>query len=324
MIYGIDTLAGVKYKQALRALPPDCALGFFAETFGDAYSLVANELRQGHGVRLQLLWQDNHVYGRTHIEKAKKLIKKYYSLIEEYPDKLFISPFCEHRLTNIDAIFDELAKAGPECMQLVNASIPGGSLSKKYINEVHGEDKRIPGGRYFYSYDGTACVDSDIEKMKERHKNAELFFMWTYQCNGVLKERKKNEPKIPIPQRKAWANKDLLKSLWVLHKDKDSSASLPKRHLWKSHAEQTKNQPLEMEPRACKPVCIMPEKVPYLELMRDGKVIAKSSKAYSYADGRWRYYFDKYGWTYGVCELLAGGKKLGVVDGGYRQNEYRS
>lgn len=318
MQYGIDTLAGVKYKQVLRALPPECALGFFAETFGDAYELVAKKLKRGHPVRVQLCWSDTHQYGTKELKRAKELMFKYKPLTEKY-ENLYISPFCENHRQDMDKVLDELSAIAPQA-KLVNSSLPEGSLSKKYINEIHGTDLRIPSGRYFYSYDGTACVDSNIEKMKERHKKAELFMMWTYQCNGKCNEKDKT----PRSSRKAWANKDLLRSLWVLHKGKDSSASLSKRHLWKSHAEQTKNQPLEMEPRACKPVCITPEKVPYLELKRGGKVIAKSSKAYSYADGRWRYYLDKYGWTYGVCKLWAGDKMLGVVDGGFRENEYRS
>lgn len=321
MKFGIDCLGGVKYSREVARLDKNLAVGIFAETFGDASALIGGLLKQGRTVRVQLTWADDHNYTDRHFRRAAELVKAYRRFAVENKNRFFVSPFCEHRLKTPDAYLNRLQALAPE-MVLVNSPDGFGSLSSKYLNEVHGEDKRTPKGEYLYSYDGTAAVDSDVEAMKKKRAGAILFFMWTYQCNG----RANDHDDTPRIQRAAWPNADLLASLKALTVAKSSDAALPKNHLWKSHAEQTTNGALTGDRRACKPVLISPIKVPQVKLIDGaGKVVAVSSAPQPFSDGkRWRYYFPQYGYKYGVVKLQYGNKINGVVDGGFRENEYRS
>jgi len=158
--------------------------------------------------------------------------------------------------------------------------------------------------------------------MKKRHERSEIFFLWTYQFNGKCNEKDKT----PRPQRKAWPTDDLINSIIKLFEEKGQT-QLSRNRLWKSHAEHTKNEPLEKEPRACKPVYITPAKVREVILKdaNDGTVI-NSGPPSLYADGRWRYYFSDYGYKFckrGNLTILEGGKKVGIVNPAFREGVFR-
>lgn len=323
MKFGIDTLGGARYfREILKIATPDLAFGFFAETFGDSYKFVNALLSKGCTVRVQLCWADDHNYTDLHFRRAAGLVRKYRGLAVAHKGRLFVSPFCEHRLKTPDIYLTKLQALAPE-MVLVNSPDGTGALSRKFMNEVHGEDKRTPSTQYIYSYDGTAAVDSDVEAMKAKRAGALIFFMWTYQCNG----RANDHDTTPRERRAAWPNNDLLKSLLMLTHPKDPQVNLTKGNLWKSHCEQTDNETLTPNKRACKPVFISPVKVPKIVLIDpvNGKQVVESGPPSPYADGkRQRYYFPDYGYKYGLVQVKAGTKILGIIDGGFRENEYRS
>jgi hypothetical protein len=99
--------------------------------------------------------------------------------------------------------------------------------------------------------------------------------------------------------------------------------ALPKSWLWKSHADQHDVPP---EARAHKPVLLSPVKAKHFELVGDGgAVVGKSGGPQPFEDGRWRYYFPKFGYELpGRYELRAGGKVFGVINPGFREGEFRN
>jgi hypothetical protein len=106
--------------------------------------------------------------------------------------------------------------------------------------------------------------------------------------------------------------------------------SLPSDSIWKAFAEQDAVPP---PPRTSKPVLITPQKVQCFELVTtSGQTIATSGGPLPYDDGRWRYYFDSYGYVLAdraiaiqgnpVVQVNGGGSTLGTVNPAFRQNDY--
>lgn len=289
-MFGLDFLALPKYADlARREMPEGWALGFFDNTFGNASPHAERILDTGRVplMRVHLLWSDPHSFGDKDIKQVRKLARKYQALKQKYPSAIVeISPFCEHNLKNPDKYLDIVKQEAPDCKP-VNTPDKG-AFSKRYKNEVHHANKR-PQGRYNFSYDGASCVDADVEKDKAFHSGADIFFFWASQFNG----RKTTKDTTPRPQRKAWPTSELIDSIIYLHRSA-GNVTLPKNWLWKSHAEQ---HTTPAEPRAWKPVFIIPPKVSRVELVADnGQVIAVSAGPQPYEDGRFRYYFNQFGY----------------------------
>ena len=296
-MFGLDFLGLAKFKDvAFREFPEGWALGFFDNTFGDALPAAERIIASGRCplIRVHLLWSDRHSFGDSDIKKVRKLSRKYQALKQRHPNLIVeISPFCEHNLKNPDKYLDIVKQEAPDCIP-VNTPDKG-AFSKRYKNETHHSSKR-PAGKYNFSYDGISAVDADVMRDKKTHSGADVFFFWIPQFNG----RKTTKDTTPRPQRKAWPTSELIDSVIYLRKD-SGVVTLPKNYLLKSHAEQ---HTTPAEPRAFKPVFIIPQKVNRVELVaRNGQVIAVSSGPQPYEDGRWRYYFSQYG--YQISEKAA-------------------
>lgn len=319
MIYGLDLLAGAKYKsEVLRHLPPGWALGVFANTFSDAFSLVERVAKGGKCplIRIQLVWKDDHKFGNKELQLAIKEARRYeklggFSQIE-------LSPFCEHNLNNPDEWLSKVQDAAPSC-RIVNTPWKG-AFSKRFKNEVHGSHKK-PNGAYNYSYDGTNCVDSNVTKDKEQYGDSETFFFWHPRFN--LKWSMKDAT--PRPQRKATPTGDLIKSIIYLATSKGNT-SIPKNWLVKSHSENHGPTNGVPDQKADKLLIIAPHKADEIVLKRSGKVIDKLRYYGSFngMPGTHRYYSKNWGYKNGGdLEVFIKGKKYGVINGGFRDGIYR-
>lgn len=321
MIFGMDYLAGALYgNNLIKAHPNGFASGFFAETFGDAFPVIRKLLKTGKCplVRINLLWEDSHNYGNKHINKIKILAKKCEALANEFPDiDVRVAPFTEHNIAKPDKYLDITQLAAPNCL-IINTPWQGG-FSKKYINEIHGSHKK-PMGRYQYSYDGTEVTNSDVEKDKNTHKDAEVFFLWSNRFNLRWSEKDTTPRPVRIKEAKDRApSVDYIKSIAYLAENK-GIYNLDKKTLLKSHSEKHDKADLKGD----KLLFITPPKVKEIILKRDGVVIGKLPYYGLFEDGRHRYYAPQMAFKYGKnVEVWAGNKKLGTVNCGFRSAPFR-
>jgi hypothetical protein len=329
MIYGLDYLGGARYADLLfREHPAGWAAGIFANTFGDSRRVVQRLMDSGRcpRFRVHLLWSDTHTFGTRAIAEAVAEAKRWRAIVSQYKAAIQISPWCEHneKAALLYKLRDAVLNVLPDC-EYVNTPWKGDIL-RGVLNEIHGTHK-APSGPYLYSFDGLPCVDSDVQLLKETHSRSDTHYLWTSQFNG----RKNPNDTTPRPQRKAWPTADLIDSVIYLHRDR-GAVSIPRRWLWKSHADQ--HSAPKPEPRALKPVFIIPPKVKRVELVADnGQVVAISSAPSPFSDGRWRYYFSQYGYQiaekarriqgHSVCKLILDGKVRGTVNAAFRAGSFR-
>lgn len=223
MIYGLDVLGLAKYPEIIKYWPNGYAAGVFASEFGDALRAVDKLLATGKCpvLRMQLIWSSTHSYGNKDIPEIKQQSHRYELLAQKYKKvKFYISPFCESNVASPDKYLDLAQKYAPSCT-IVN-SIWKGGLSKKYINEVHGSNAKALKGKYIFSADGNSSNNSDMEKIKATHKNAELFFLWTASCNGKGKDQwGKDEKPIPPKLRKIWPTQNHIEAIKWLTTNKE-------------------------------------------------------------------------------------------------------
>lgn len=335
MLYGLDQLGAAKYANlAAREHPEGWIFGVFTNTFGDALPVVTRVAQEGRasGIRLNLAWSDSHTFKPADFAKIAKEARRFAPIVKRFPGlKWYVSGATEHQLDGTDATrLHDLVMAELPGVTYVNQPWEGkGAFIRmdSVINETHGDKaKPAPTKRFAFSCDGSDCFDFDIKGKEKQFAGAEYFMFWTSQCNG----RKKADDKTPRPQRKAWPTGQLIDAMIYLHRDQ-GAVSLPKGYLVKPKADQHMVPP---EPRALKPVIICPVKADRLELVADnGQVIHVSSKAFPFADGRFRYYFDQYGYQIAekavrihgkpTASLRVGRKIVGTLNIAFRQGGFR-
>lgn len=331
MIFGMDYLGGAKYPNVIKASHPlGWAAGFFDDTFGDCMPAVKAALSRGcRHIRIQLFWEPSHVYDNTSLKKIIDKSTRWENFRRQNQTvTVELSVFCEHNLRTPDKFLDVAAKAAPSCI-IVNSPLKTGALSQKYKNEFHGaETKPRASSRFNFSFDGTACVDADVETYKKNYGKSDVFFFWDARFNGKGESNEvdpKTQKPIPIPNRKNWPDASLIESIEYL-KNPKGAASLVSNDLWKSHSENKGNN----DTRAEKPVYLSKEKSTFAELRFNGKVIGKL-KRYpgDMPDGRARYYFAEMGYKVSkkyqnkLIEVWINNKFRGTVNPAFRQNEYR-
>jgi hypothetical protein len=326
MIYGLDLLASAKYpKIAVNNVPQGWFFGVFGNVdgFGAGIRVVKRFLLLGGvNVRVQMLWSDAHKFTDKDIPRIRKMARVYNAIALANPQAtIYLSPFCEHQLSNPDKYLDIVAAEAPNCIP-VNTPMAGGAFSDKYINEVHGNKNAPAKGKYFYSYDGLDSVDDDVTKMKEKHKKAAAFFFWDHNFNRKF-EKGDNTPR---PKRQVKPSKQVIESVAFLHTDR-GAVNLPKGWLWKSHAEH-KSWPTA--PREHKPVLLAKVKAPDVKLFDSaGNLVAHAQRdAKPFHDGRWVYRFAKWGYQISQdainftgsprCRLVLGGKEYGFINPAFR------
>lgn len=324
-LLGLDCLGLAKYSPtALSAFPKGYALGVFSRTFGDSMPAAGKVVKSAgcKALRVQLMWSFNdHNYADSDIKPMLEEAKRWNKFATEHPNlKVYLSPFCEHKRSDSDKILHKVKEAAPKC-EPVN-SVYTGALSANYINEVHGDKSPPKGGKgYIYSFDGTDMLDSDVQAMKSRHRDAIMWFGWTANFNGMLEVPGPGEKAPPIEKRTAYPSSKLLASMKYVMENGKVGVNLPRNWLWKSHAEDKGIGDL----RANKPVLLSPVKAASAQLLRGGKVVSNAPLYGSFPGGFWRYYFPEWGFeiaqkTGGApLDLSVGGKVYGKVNPAFRE-----
>jgi hypothetical protein len=334
MMFGLDVLGMAAYSDlVVREWVPGMACGVFANTFGNVWPGLEKLLATGKcpSVRIQAIWDDAHKYSpKKHDPIIKKELQRANALKAKFPSvRVQLSPFCEHNIKG-QQLKDLLNRCGNEAKDVEIVNCPWqGDLSDRFMNEIHGSHT-VPApkfGAYQYSYDGTNCVDANVEADKAKHKDAQIFFFWHPRFN--LKWSMKDTT--PRPQRKAKPDANLFDSVVFLKSDKGAT-SLPKKGwLLKSHAERHE----QLDYKGDKLLIIAPVKADQIELKGKGGKLLDVLKYYGPFDGGGhRYYSKTYGYLVAekamllaggspLCELFVGKKKYGTVNPGFRDSTYR-
>lgn len=332
-MYGLDYLGGAMYQSVLlKAHPFGWAAGFFADTFGKCWTVV-DKLCQTDTcplIRIHGPWTNHRYNPKLHDKAIFAAYDKTYELQAKYSNIEFqFSPVCESDARGVQwqKLFATLLTRHP-FVKLI-CSINKGEPIKGVVTEIHG-DILAPLLDYQYSFDGMNTVDSNVEEMKKKHKHARVLFFWHPSFNLKYKtklsgdETKKvrdNDTAQPT-DRVCKPTGELITSLVALASSK-GDAKLKPRNTWKSHSDRHETP---AETRAYKPVLITPAKVNEVVLVdAAGVIIAKSNKREPYADGRYRYYFGKYGYQIAnkVLTAVAGNTSLGTINPAFREGEFR-
>lgn len=316
-LYGQDTLGAAKFpKVNLQNLPQGQGQGHFTNTFGDALPLIKQEVAKGVLFeRLHLMWKDGHNFSPADFPAIVKEARRICPVIQANPTtQWYLSGACEHNLNEENAreLAHQVEAACPYATYVNTPNGSGGAVLLEYINESHGGG-RPKGTKFAFSCDGTPCEDSDIEALKRTFAGAEYFFIWGPRYNG----RWESNDHTPRPNRKGWPDANYIKSLVYLATDKGFT-SLPPKYLWKSHSENKGNG----DKRAEHPVAIIPPKVNSIILKRGEKIVGVIPYYGVYSDGRFRYYDPKWGFERGRVDIWIKGKKVGTVNGGFRDGSY--
>ena len=333
MLWGLDLLGLSRFPDlALREQPAGWSIGCFGSgVFGNPYPALDRILATGRvpRVRVQCLWSDSHSFGPADLPRAIAEAKKLAPLIGKYPNVEFrVSPYCEHRLSgrDITQVLAAVQKVVPTAV-MVNAPCPGHRVYLPgVVNELHGaETGPVPSGRVDFSFDGTPCVDADVEAFKRKYANAETFYFHEPRFNG----RWEDNDKTPRPDRKGWPDSALIDSVIYLHRDK-GAARLAKGWLYKSHSENKGSG----DARAEKPVLIGPVKTREVRLVCDNGQVADVLRYYGpYSGGGFRYYASAWGYQtaekarriqgHPLVKVVADGKGYGTINPAFREGSYR-
>lgn len=330
-MFGLDFLGGAKYGDLiLREHPQGWAAGFFShEPFGSALNVIEALAKTSRAplIRCHLAWRNDHNYRETEFDTIAKRARDIEKLARKYKKVIFeVSGACEHNLDYSKALSlaNKVQKQAPSCT-VVNVPMRGAFL-KEYKNEVHGSEARSVERRYNFSFDGSACVDSDITSLRAEHKRADVFFFWEPRFNG----RWEVNDTTPVAQRKGWPDPNLNDSVIFLSTDKGNVGKLPAGATLKTHAENTGKN----DPRAEKLMLIWPTKSANAELvLPNGQVIHTLKYFGTYAGGGYRYYATDWGYLLAekarrisgqpLVKIRINEKTYGPVNPGFRHGSFR-
>lgn len=321
-MFGLDHLGIAKYREVARASHPQgWALGAFSDTFGDAIPAVKGILATGRcpRVRIHAMWKDSHNYSQKDFPAIEKELKRWRPVVASFPHiDWYFSGACEHHLSVADSVrLAELVLNVHPDRFAVNVGDHDLTM-RQTINETHGTKARIGRPKYNFSFDGSACVDSDVESLKERHEDAETFFFWEPRFNG----RWETSDTTPRPKRNGWPNRKLISSVVALA-ESCGKVELPAKWIYKSHAENKGTG----DPRAETALFVSPIKTDAI-LLKDGSKVKCVFKYYGpYSGGGYRYYNAQYKWGYDIAkrplQVVANGKRYGEVNPVFRCGSFR-
>jgi hypothetical protein len=279
-------------------------------------------------IEYNLKWSDSHSFSSRDFPGIVEEAKRYARLTERYPAiQCAFSGATEHQLNKKDAT--ELARKVlaviPERCVYVNNPWGRGAFidaSPRIWNEFHGEIPRnIPAGGIIFGWDGLdAFDDPKVQEKKNKLSGVKVQAYWTSQNNG----RRNRNDKTPRPERKFWPTSELIRALAFLHTNQ-GDVKLPSSFTIKPKSDQHTVPPAKRE---LKPVFIVPHKAQYLELKKGDRSVIKSGGPEPFEDGRWRYYFPRFGFEIvrdaggGPLDLFIsgpGGRKQGTVNPAFRQ-----
>jgi len=334
MNYGIDYKAAGNYsKVILDEHPNEWGAGGFTKIDGFIDSIPTFEKLIKTGrltfIRYDLSWNDNHKYGSEYKSIVKREALRIRKLLT-YPIKHYVNPVTEHELDERRWMeFAEIVNSALSGLNYELVNVPNGNkgfISSRYLNEFHGGTQKPRGARYAFSFDGTNCVDANVEQYKANYCNAEYFMWWNCQCNG----RMNVNDKTPRPRRKAYPTSNQIDS-WIYLKNDKGETKIPKDWIYKSHSDQHSAPP---QGKDQKPVWVKLPKFKAIELRaRNGQIISKAPYYGTYEGGGHRYYHSEWGYLIAekckriqkdcLCEVWADGKKYGVINPAFRDGVYR-
>ncbi len=344
MLLGLDYLGGANYGDLItREHPEGWAAGFMLNVNDpkwpkmDCWPIIESLASSGRCplIRVHAVWEDNHTYSsRKHDATIEGEFLRTEAMAKRFPGVRFqFSWMCEHNMTaaQIRPIVQKYQGRGVE---LVN-SIWKGQVVPGVKTEVHGPSNVPRGGKHNYSFDGDHCVDMNVEAVKRKHRDADVFFFWVVQCNGRYNNKPRNLPdadNTPRNKRKAWLYEKLMDSMIFLGTTA-GDVSLKGNQIWKTHADQHGPKP---DSRANKPVLISPHSGARAELVAsNGQVVAIGASAGVFNDGSRRtlYRFPEFGYELAnkairihgspVVRIRIGGRFVGRINPGFRAGSFR-
>lgn len=337
-MFGLDVLGAAKFPSiALRNWPPGFACGVFADTFGNVWGFVDKLAASGKCplIKINGPWTAHQYVPAQHDKAIFAALAKTVGMSRKYPNvKWQFAPVCENDNTTpaYSALLRNCADLAGGLVEIINSRGTRGKEVAGFKSEIHGNTPR-PSGAYQYSYDGTSTVDSNVEKDKETHAKAGVFFLWHPAFNLKYKtalSADKHEPKhviindsAPPKMRNCKPTPELIKSLERLGSPIKGTPKLGRREIWKSHADRNNTPP---ESREYKPVFITPLSAPRIELRDGDRVVAVSQGRRKFVDDRFVYRFDRFGFEMSdiVVDIYANGKKIGSVNPAFRGGDFRS
>lgn len=330
-MYCLDSLACAKYPKILfKGLPTTWGFSGFATTFGNFLSVANQGGQRGYPlIKTHGVWKDNHSFGKAEEKEALNQAARFHKVAEANKGTVYqFSPFCEYppSYKGMSALLEILKKDFP-LFQLVNTPMQTSSFIKGVVNEIHHGLKVPSGFIYQFSHDGLSSkepgkaangsVDCNIELYKDAHVKALHFWFWILQFNL----RKNPKDPTPRPNRKCKPTVQLIESIVHLANEKNN-VSLKNGWLSKSHAEQHD----DVDPRANKIVLlgVQGERYREVKLVLPGDKVVKlvdsgtTDNRHVWRSGKWGYQLGRF------ATVVADGKKIGTIDPGFRQNEYRN
>ena len=275
---------------------------------------------------IDLVWQDNHTFGNRQKKIAIKRAKKVGKLIKKFKNtKWYVCPYLEPGKLDpkeYEDVIAECRKYLPDNVTMVSNAMEGYKVKGAIRAGHHNWYKE---GMEIFSFDGIDCKDANINRWKEKAKNADMFLLWSYSMNGKYGPKDKRARR----QRTSYVEIKELLSLQGLF-DNAKSANLPNTWIYKPFAEQYA-PPI---PRGNKPVWIAPIKAPYIELRVNDKNIFsfKYEKPYGHGTG---YIYRSLTWSCdilekvkkynknGLADVYVGSQKIGKVHACQRVNKYQ-
>lgn len=338
-MWGIDYLGGVKFANVvIDEHPTGWAAGIFCNTFGDYQKVIVPLLATGGRcprVRLQAVWEDNHTY-RPAIHKPiiRKELRRARELKARFPEvEIQFSPFCEYSgpRDNMVEMIRFCQNLGADGLTLIASSLQGHEVAGA-LTEYHREySGPIGQSRFNFSWDGKTAFDDNVEKAKNRFRDADTMFLWS--CHLNLK--RKDDEKTPRPQRTYRPVGKHIDALVALHRP-SGDCHLPHGWILKPVAEDAGPK----DSKSNKVCIIAPTDVPQMKMLDvAGNQVVDTLKNFGkYKDkiaGKtcWRYYSTE--WGYLIAEkafrisnsrrvvLMAGGKQQGIVNPAFRAGIFR-
>lgn len=340
-MYAIDYLGGANYGALiLKKHPRGFGAGFILNTNKphwpktNAWPIIEKLAASGKCplVKVHAQWEDNHQYQpRKHDKIIMTELDRCNAMAVKFPHvRWLFSFFCELDTTgqSVDVLYSRLHARKASNVELVN-SVSKGAYRDDAINEFHGTKGAPSRGPFTYSWDGTQCMDTDVQGIKTKYLKAQALFFWASHMNGKWSDDPKKDG-TPRDKRKCWPYGELIDS-FAAYADDASLASLDKRHIWKPHADQ--HGP-ERQPREGKPVFITPVNAKEVQLIAaNGAVIAKLPRKGNYTDGRPLYRGALFGYQYAnrarkacgssLVRLVANGKEIGTIHPAFRAGAFR-
>lgn len=347
MTFGHDTLAAARYiNKAIKSLEANQAVSVLLNSFDEGkrrgWRAVKEYARSGKYplIKVVSLWSDNHRFSRRQVDLMVEDFRKMNRVARRFPHiKWQFNPFLEYDQNHMSkaelmTVLNSLRDMRQADISLVNnpMAMRGRVIRESdIVNELHHEDFVPKNCRYAFSYDGNDCVNANIERDKDIHWGAEVFWWWSPPYN--LKKTLTDSTKRP-DRRSSVLTRDYLKSIQYLANEKSDDVNLPRSYVWKSHAEIHSDRPAKSRSEG-RPVFLSEPGFRNVVLKNaDGKIVGRLYSTGQLHDGRYVYRLPAWGYEKGnrafnktgkrTLSVVGDGKILGVVDPGFRENQWKS